>query len=389
MDVAHTVLALLFVLGFLLALLVRKANLSGAIGYLLAGLIIGLMLPIPGKLMSMFEILSEVSIILLFFEIGFEIHIENIKDIIRQPLYISLVELLLANAFTILILYPLGIPVPQIVVVGLIASFSSTVFTYKLLEEHNPSSTVIKTVLMVAAVEDIIIVISLNFIKGFIDGIISIVVKTLLFLLAGSIASYLFSKYILSRLVTHDERGLILMISYGLFMGVVADYFDLTPALGAFIGGLSISAVEHSKPVMKMFKPVRAVFITIFLLSMGVNIALLPISFETLLIGMAIGAVVAFIHCFSTLLSCILFGKGNRRERVETGSYLSTVSELALVIAYYSYIYGRPDGIIFVVASTAIIAGSIIASYLVKNSGGIEKVFDKLCNTVRGGQKLS
>ncbi len=389
MDVAHTVLALLFVLGFLLALLVRKANLSGAIGYLLAGLIIGLMLPIPGKLMSMFEILSEVSIILLFFEIGFEIHIENIKDIIRQPLYISLVELLLANAFTILILYPLGIPVPQIVVVGLIASFSSTVFTYKLLEEHNPSSTVIKTVLMVAAVEDIIIVISLNFIKGFIDGIISIVVKTLLFLLAGSIASYLFSKYILSRLVSHDERGLILMISYGLFMGVVADYFDLTPALGAFIGGLSISAVEHSKPVMKMFKPVRAVFITIFLLSMGVNIALLPISFETLLIGMAIGAVVAFIHCFSTLLSCILFGKGNRRERVETGSYLSTVSELALVIAYYSYIYGRPDGIIFVVASTAIIAGSIIASYLVKNSGGIEKVFDKLCNTVRGGQKLS
>ncbi len=383
MDVAHTVLALLFVLGFLLALLVRKANLSGAIGYLLAGLIIGLMLPIPGKLMSMFEILSEVSIILLFFEIGFEIHIENIKDIIRHPLYISLVELLLANVFTILILYPLGIPVPQIVIIGLIASFSSTVFTYKLLEEHNPSPTVIKTVLMVAAVEDIIIVISLNFIKGFADGIMLIVVKTLLFLLAGSIASYLFSKHILSRLVSHDERGLMLMISYGLFMGVVADYLDLTPALGAFIGGLSISAVEHSKPVMKMFKPVRAVFITIFLLSMGVNIALLPISFETLLVGVTIGAAVAFIHCFSTLLSCILVGKGSKRERVETGSYLSTVSELALVIAYFSYIYGRPDGIVFVVASTAIITGSIIASYLVKNSGEIEKGFGKLCNTIR------
>lgn len=380
MDIAHTVLALLFVLGFLLALLVRRANLSGAIGYLLAGLIIGLMIPIPGKLMSMFEILSEVSIILLFFEIGFEIHIENIKDIIRHPLYISLVELLLANAFTAIILYPFGTPSPLIIIVGLIASFSSTVFTYKLLEEHNPSPTVIKTVLMVAAVEDIIIVISLNFIKGFTSGLMLIIVKTLLFLLAGSIASYLFSKYVLLRLVSHDERGLILMISYGLFMGVVADYFDLTPALGAFIAGLSISAVEHSKPVMRMFKPVRAVFITIFLLSMGVNIALLPINFETLLVGMVIGIAVAFIHCFSTLFSCVLVGRGNRRERVETGSYLSTVSELALVIAYYSYIYGMPDGIVFVVASTAIIAGSIIASYLVENLGMPEKCFDRLCN---------
>jgi len=382
LDVAHTVLALLFALGFLLALLVRRANLSGAIGYLLAGLIIGLMLPIPGKLMSMFEILSEISIILLFFEIGFEIHIENVKDIIRHPLYISLVELLFANILIAIILYPFGTPVPLIIIIGLIASFSSTVFTYKLLEEHYPSPTVIKTVLMVAAVEDIIIVISLNFIKGFADGIMLIVVKTLFFLLAGSIASYLFSKYILSRLISHDERGLILMISYGLFMGVVADYFDLTPALGAFIAGISISAVEHSKPVMKMFKPVRAVFITIFLLSMGVNIALLPINYETLLVGMVIGIVVAFIHCFSTLFSCMLIGRGNRRERIETGSYLSTVSELALVIAYYSYIYDRGDGIVFVVASTAIVTGSIIASYLVENLEGVEKYFDKLCTVI-------
>ncbi len=116
MDVAHTVLALLFALGFLLALFVRRANLSGAIGYLLAGLIIGLMLPVPGKLMSMFEILSEVSIILLFLEIGFEIHIENIKDIIRHPLYISLVELFLANAFIAIILYPFGTPAPLIII---------------------------------------------------------------------------------------------------------------------------------------------------------------------------------------------------------------------------------------------------------------------------------
>ncbi len=235
---------------------------------------------------------------------------------------------------------------------------------------------------MVAAVEDIIIVISLNFIKGFTDGLMLIVVKTLFFLLAGSIASYLFSKYILSRLVSHDERGLIPMISYGLFMGVVADYFDLTPALGAFIAGLSISAVEHSKPVMMMFKPVRAVFITIFLLSMGVNIALLPISSEALLVGIVIGIAVAFIHCFSTLFSCMLVGRGNRRERVEAGSYLSTVSELALVIAYYLYIYGRPDSIVFVVASTAIITGSIIASYLVENLGVPEKCFDKLYNMI-------
>ncbi len=383
MDPAHTVLALLFILGFLLALIIKKIRLSSAIGYLLAGLMIGLLLPIPGKLISMFEVLSEVSIILLFFEIGFEVHIDNIRDIVRHPLYISLIEFTIANVLVAAILIPLGTPLGLVVIIGLIASFSSTVFTYKLLEEHSPQASVVKIVLMVAAVEDIIIVISLNFIRGYIGNLVLMISKTAFFLVLGSIASYLFSKYVLSRLVSHDDQGLILMISYGLFMGVIASYFGLTPALGAFIAGLSISAVEHSKPVMEMFKPVRAVFITFFLLSMGVNIALSPISLETLFTGMAIGVLAALIHCFSTLLSCIIAGRGDRRERIEAGSYLSTVSELALVIAYYSYVYGGSGSIVFVIASTAIIVGSIIASYLVDRIENVERYVVKLCRMFR------
>jgi len=163
----YAIFAVLLMLGFLIGNLLRKIRLSPAIGYLVAGLIVGLLTEIPEELSVVLTYLSEISILLLFFEIGFEIHVTKLKQISSFPLYLTLFEMSIAIPLTIGTCMVLGLDINDALILSLIASFSSTIFTYKLLEECKPSGNeVFKTVLMVAAIEDVVIVIALAMIQG-------------------------------------------------------------------------------------------------------------------------------------------------------------------------------------------------------------------------------
>lgn len=70
-----------------------------------------------------------------------------------------------------------------------------------------------------------------------------------------------FQKHVLPRVLVPGGTGLVLLITYGLLMGLVAGFLGLSPSLGAFIAGLKASRTWSSKKLMPLFKPVRVVFI--------------------------------------------------------------------------------------------------------------------------------
>jgi len=375
---SYAIFAVLLALGFLLGSLLRKGGLSPAIGYLLAGLIIGFVLEVPKELSGLLTFLSEISILLLFFEIGFEIHITRLEYIRGFPLYISVLEMSLAAPITVGIVAALGAELEEAFVLGLIASFSSTVFTYKLLEEFKPSrKEIYRTVLMVAAVEDVIIVIALAMIRGTTAFPYLFILEIIAFGLAIFFLSLEFAKRVLSKIIRPDDSGLILIISYGLLLGLTTGYLGLSPALGAFIAGLTASSLAVSEDLIKMFKPVRAVFLVLFLVSMGLNISSISLAVNTLLLIIAYAVVISVIHTFSTLISSVIASGLGIRYGMETGFYLSTVSELALVIAYYATLAGVAPPYILAVAALSIIFGSLTGSYLTGRKGTLIPKFIK------------
>ena len=373
---SYAIFAVLLALGFLIGGLLRKVRLSPAIGYLLAGLVVGSVLEVPKELSGMLTFLSEISILLLFFEIGFEIHVTKLESIRGFPLYISVLELSLAVPITVGVSSVLGAGAGEALVLGLIASFSSTVFTYKLLEDSKPSGKEIyRTVLMVAAVEDIIIVIALAMIQGATEAPHILVLETIALGLAIFFLSLEFAKKVLSKIVRADESGLILIISYGLLLGLATSYLGMSPALGAFIAGLTTSSIAVSKDLMKMFKPVRAVFIVLFLVSMGLNISSAHVGLSALALVVAYAGIICLAHTFSTIASSIVAGGLGLRRGMEVGFYLSTVSELSLVIAYYAVRAGVAPPHILAVAALSIIFGAFTGANLTSRK---EKLLDRM-----------
>ncbi len=378
----YAVFAILLVLGFFIGSVLRRAGLSPAIGYLVAGLIVGLLTEIPEELSIVLTYLSEISILLLFFEIGFEIHITKLKQIGGFPLYLSIFEMSIAIPLTVGASMTLGFNLSDALTLGLIASFSSTIFTYKLLEERVPSDIeVFKTVLMVAAVEDVVIVIALAMIQGIGVPIHIFVIEVIALGLAIFFLSLELVEKVLSRIIKPDDTGLILMISYGLLLGLITTYVGLGPALGAFIAGLTLSSLNISKELMKMFKPVRAVFLTLFLIFMGLNLSSIHMELNELFPLTMLSLIVCFIHAFSTITSSIMVSGLGIKRGIETGFYLSTISELSLVIAYYAISMGIASSHILTISALSIIFATLLSSSLVSLK---ERIILKFLNRVLG-----
>ncbi len=360
--------ALMLALGFGFGVLLRKLKLSPAIGYLLSGLVIGYLFTIPEELSSALLFFSEISILLLFFEIGFEIHVTRLEYIRSFPLYITVIELLLAVPITVGVSIIFGLTFTEALILGLIASFSSTVFTYRLLEEVPPGSKeVYKTILMVAAVEDIVIVVALAMISGAVNAPLLFIVEMIALGIAIFFIALELSTKVIAKIVKPNESGLILLIAYGLLMGVATNLIGLGSAFGAFIAGLTTSSIKSSYSLMKMFRPVRSVFLVLFLISMGIHISSSPPTPNQLTLILGLSLALVAIHTVSIVFSTVVSSGLGLEHGLETGFYLSTVSELALVIAFYANIAGLVPKYVMSVAALTIVFGSVAGSLLVNN----------------------
>ncbi len=367
----HLYLALIMLFGFLLGFLFKRRGVSSSIGYLLAGITIGYVPGVEPDVEVFFKNIELLAITMLFLEIGFEVHVDRVKELFSFPLYISLFEMFLALSMIYGISIFLGLNMVESLILGLIASFSSTMFTFKLMEDIPPSSIdVKKTVLMVAAVEDFIIVFTLTLLEAG-ETVYKTYIQFLAYpLLIYSIA-YLLSHRVLEKLLPRDENGLILLIGVGLGFSYLTGLLGLSPALGAFLTGLALSGISGIDVIMEKFRSIRVFILFLFFIGMGVGLAPTPVSYPELLVGIVLGLAMVFIHGFATITASTLFSGLGFIRGLETGFYLSTLSELSLVIIYVAIRMGKASPWLYIVVVIAMVSATLFSNYLVLNKSRI------------------
>jgi CPA2 family monovalent cation:H+ antiporter-2 len=324
-----------------LAILARVANRWGFSAvplYLLAGLAFGNGGLDPLNFSHSFvQSGADLGVLLLLFMLGLEYTGDELKQNLRSGLPAGLADFVLNFPPGLIAGYVLHWrPLPAILLGG-VTYISSSGIVAKVLEElgmlTNPETPVVISVLVL---EDLAMAVYLPIVAVLLAGGDSstVVFSVEIALIAVALVLFVALRFgeKLSRLAAHQSDEIILLTVLGtiLLVAGVAQRFQVSPAIGAFLVGIAVSG-PMAEQSHRLLAPLRDLFAAIFFFFFGMEIdpAKLPVVIP-----------IAVVLGLATALTKILTGYWaagrsglDRRGRIRAGTALVARGEFSIVIA--------------------------------------------------------
>lgn len=337
----------LAVLLLALSFALKRIHQPYIVGYILAGAIIGQQ---GFGLITDIDVvkhLGEIGIILLLFFIGMEI---SLPKLVRQW-KIAIVGTFLQIAFSVLLMFGVGWffgwGINRVIILGFIISLSSSAVVIKLLEERKLlDSEMGQDVLSILLMQDIVIV-PLLIICSFLGGSEIDVWGIILMLIGGTcllaMLIYIYIKqtirFPLSDYIKQDHELQVFVAIACCFGGALfASAFGISPALGAFVGGMVIHAAQSSGWIHQTLHSFRVLFVALFFISIGLQIDFSFIYAQLIPIITALVAVYVTNHLINALL--LRAFNESWQEAFLGGALLAQIGELSFLLASAGKLFG-------------------------------------------------
>src|SRR5688572_8544566 len=318
------------------------------LGYLVAGAVIG---PNLGfKLVheqESVEVISEIGLILLLFIIGLEMNVKALLASGRQLLVAGfgqfpLCALLGAGLFAALG-YGLKGEHSDGLYLALMCGLSSTAVVVKMLYDKGELDTLPgRMTLGILVIQDIYAIFILAFQPNFDNPPLMPTLKSIGGTVVLLLAALLVSKFVMQRVFASIARSpeMVVAVSIGWCAAVagLAAWMNLSKEMGALIAGLSIAAFPYSIHVTAKTLPLRDFFLTLFFVSLGMQISA-PRADLTGTILLLVGFVVA--SRFLSIYPLLRLSGAGRRTAFVSSLNLAQMSEFSLVIASLGVTYGH------------------------------------------------
>ena len=335
LDLVLTLFAALLVL-----LPSRRFRIPSAVGFLLTGVLIG-----PGGFGLVadthhVEVLAEVGVTMLLFMIGLEFSMARLKEIGRAFLVGGPLQVLgtVGIGAGAVLLLPFGWKLGPAIFVGMLITLSSTAMVLRLLndrgETHAPHGRLLLGILLFqdfAIVPMLLVLPTLAGAAGMALG------PRLGIGLAAAVVLWLTARYMMPRLVNavirSGVRELYVMMAVAICLGasLVTGSLGLSPALGAFLGGLLVSESEYAHQIVAEVLPFRDLFSSLFFISIGM--LLLP-QFILQHPAATLGTLVATVALKALVAGAVIRLLGfPLRVAVIVGVSLAQVGEFSFVLA--------------------------------------------------------
>lgn len=340
-------------------LIAHRLRQSVIVGYLLAGIVIG---PFsPGFVGDREEIaaLAEVGVLFLMFALGIEFSLKELARVRGVAVFGTAIQVLLLIAAGLGVGMLLGWPFGQALFFGGIVSISSTMVILKtLLERGEVAANHGRVLLGMLVVQDLAVVLLIVLLPRLAAGAGVEIVELGLTLLkaAGFIAATLFLgarvvPRFMARVESLGSAELFLLTAVALALGTatLSALLGLSPALGAFLGGLLLTETEFDHRVVAEVVPMRNLFATLFFVSVGMLIdPAFVLRNLPVVVGLAL--LIALLKAVVTLVAVLPFHVGGKtavftslgmiqigefsyllaREGVETGAVSEALNNLVL-----------------------------------------------------------
>lgn len=374
-------LAVVMLIAGVTTILCHRFKQPVALGYILAGFIIGPYTP-PFTLVENVDAvktLGDMGVVLLMFSLGLEFSLRKLTRVGLSAFVAALLEI----TMMLWLGYEMGIHAfgwntMDSVFLGAMLSISSTTIIVKALAEAGKSRERFAEIIFgILVIEDILAIILLALLSGFARtgtpdaGQVGIeVVKLAVFFVMVLVVGFIGVPRLFEYISKFKSDEMLLIAALGLCFGValIASMLDYSVALGGFLIGAVIAEARQIHKIEALTAPVRDMFSAIFFVTIGMLIQpkmLLQYAWPILVLSLLVivGKVV-------TCSFGVFIGGKDLRTSVSVGMGLAQIGEFSFIIATLGQHLEVTSGFLYPIAVAVSVITTIITPYLIKGTDG-------------------
>lgn len=285
MDIVpHQLWEILYFLGtaIFISILCSKFKITSALGYLIAGLILG---PHALHLFDDLETskhIGEFGVVFLLFTIGLELPWERLRELKKYVLGMGFLQVVLTSILIGCIASYFGANLDTSILLGLGLSFSSTAVVLQILSDQKAlTSRFGRISFSVLLFQDLMVIVALVWItlsQGSNISFMAVLGLSALKVIAVFTGFILFGRYLLRPIyrIVVATRNSDLFFALTLLIILTTSFttasVGLSLGLGAFLGGLLLAETEHRHRVEADIKPFRSLLLGLFFMTVGMSL---------------------------------------------------------------------------------------------------------------------
>ncbi len=375
-------LGIVIVFGTLMGCVAKLLKQPMLIAYIVAGIIIS---PIGLALITSpleIAILAELGVAFLLFTIGIQSNFGQLFKLKNTIIIGSLTQVVTTTGIVLVLMYLAGLGFTESLYLGLILAFSSTAIVVKQLSNMNLISTLHgRLIVGFALVQDTLAILLLP--------ILAAQQMTFSFSMAGNILlsfivlaglAVLLNRLVLPRLLKRFEKTkelfYLILLSCCFAFIYLSNVLNFSIVVGAFIGGLNLSALPYSKEASDRITGLRDFFATIFFVSLGMQASLaffgLPIAI-LLLMFLVVYFLNPLIYFFISLASGL-----KSKSALFVGLALGQASEFSFILANQGFRLGQISPGLFSASILVITVSMASTPYFMEHNEGIYSFLNKI-----------
>jgi len=367
----------------ILAFLARVLRQPLILAYIGAGILIG---PVGLKWIhddhSVADI-SKIGLAFLLFIVGLEMDVKKLLESSRVAGVVTVIQVLGCAGLAFGAMWGLGYRGLPAAYLAVAVAFSSTMIVIKLLSDKAELDTLAgRITLGVLLFQDVLAIVVLAVQSNLAHPSVAQIGLSLAKGLGLAVGSVVAARYLLPylfRMVAKmPEIMLIASITWCFLVSYLAILAGFSEAMGALIAGVSISSMPYSLDVVAKIRSLRDFFVTLFFVSLGMQI---QVPTKSLIVAAAVLTGVTIVGRFVTVLPPMRLLRYGTRIGTLTSINLAQVSEFSLVIVILGFSLGHINREIVSLVAIVLVSTSTLSTYLIlwsqKIAGGADRLFSR------------
>ncbi len=286
------------------------------------------------------ELLSEMGITVLLFVVGLKLDVTLIRSTGRVAVFSGLGQVIFTSVFGYFICIALGFEPVVSIYIAVALTFSSTIIIVKLLSDKKEIQSLHGQISIgFLIVQDIVVVLAMIVLSAMGTPTGFTIWQEIIVVAAKGIAMllmiFLLMQYVLDRITAAMARSpellVLFSVTWAIALAALSDYWGFSKEVGAFLGGISLSATPYREVISGRLNPLRDFLLLFFFIHLGsqVNVPLLG---EQLKPGIILSL---FVLIGNPIIVMTILGIMGYRKRTGflAGLNVAQISEFSLILA--------------------------------------------------------